>query len=210
MNYSDIKTIALTYADSQDPEMINAIPAFMKVVESRLNRWMAVQKQVTTIEIPYQLNVQEYSLPADYLSVSNLEHVYPLYVPESRYPYVYVPYKENILQTFDGINAYSYSISGNTLFVSIIPSQDTVDNNAIRLQYFNRLIPLIDSTDTNWMSDLNPDCYIFGLMVEMNAFKKDKESTALWEQRFKEAVDDIKFQDTEYRWNGPTLYMRAI
>ena len=32
-------------------------------------------------------------------------------------PYTYVPYKENVLETFNGINAYSYSISGNMLYV---------------------------------------------------------------------------------------------
>ena len=210
MNYSEVTTVALTYADSQDPELINAIPAFMLVVESRLNRWLSLQKQLITLEIPYVESVQEYDLPADFLSVSNLEHVTPANVPETRYPYTYVPYKENVLETFNGINAYSYSISGNMLYVSLIPSSDTVTNNAIRLQYFTRLIPLTPTAPSNWMSDINPDCYVFGLMVEINAFKKDKDATALWEERFKGAVDDIKYQDTEYRWNGPTLVTRVV
>ena len=129
---------------------------------------------------------------------------------ETRFPYTYVPYKENILNTFEGITGYCYSILGNTLYISLIPSQDIVDNNAIRLNYFQKLTPLIQDISSNWLSENNPECYIFGLMVEINAFKKDSGAMAMWQERFNDAIESVKFQDTEYRWNGPTLFMRAV
>jgi hypothetical protein len=210
MNYSEITDMVLTYADSQDPEMINKMPLFFKVVEARLNRVLAVQKQVGTLDLPYVLNVQNYMLPIDYASVSNLEHVYNAATAPVLVPYTYVPYKENIIGTFDNINGFQYSIIGGDVIVSLLPSQDTVDRDVLRLKYFMKLPALTPSMTNNWVSDFNPDCYIFGLMVEVNAFKKDKAATTLWDERFKGAISDIKFQDSEYIWNGPTLITRAV
>jgi hypothetical protein len=55
-----------------------------------------------------------------------------------------------------------------------------------------------------------PDTYVFGLLVEINAFKKDKVAATMWNERFLEAMLGIESQDSEYRWNGPTFTVRAV
>ena len=50
---------------------------------------------------------------------------------------------------------------------------------------------------------------IFGLLVEINAFVKDASTAAAWDQRFKEALAEIKEDDQISRWSGPPLVIRT-
>ena len=64
---------------------------------------------------------------------------------------------------------------------------------------------LSQDTDTNWLSDKHPDCYIFGLCAEICAFCKDAVGFELYKMRFAEALADIAMDDQVTRWSGPSL-----
>jgi hypothetical protein len=114
-------------------------------------------------------------------------------------------------------NPYKYTIRGNFIKVNIIPSADDVLTWGLRVNYFQRVPPLVPPVhddpsilDSNWMSELNPDTYIFGLLAEINAFLKDANSTALWDARFKETLDEIEIQDSQYTWSGGPIITRVV
>jgi len=208
MPYTDIINLALSYADCQDPEVIAKMDMFLRIVESRLNKTSGVQRQMGVMDIRYALGYQEYSLPGDYNSVGILKHVYNYTTEANAVSYTYMPYKDNLAGTFNGTSGYLYSIMGRSLLINVIPDQNMVDNDLLQLKYFTRLRPLTPDNLCNWVAANFPDCYVFGLLVEISSFKKDKTAAALWNERYLDSVDGIHFQDIEYRWNGPSLTTR--
>jgi chitodextrinase len=146
MNFSEIKETALTYVDSQDPELINAIPALMSIVEARLNKRFSVQKQIIKLDIPYKLNIQEYPLPDDFLSMSNIETILFYSTPIAPLPDTTVP-------TQPGTPVVA-KIDSTKLFISWDASTD--DKGIAGYDIFRDgakintlLIPTISYTDEN-------------------------------------------------------------
>jgi len=96
-----------------------------------------------------------------------------------------------------------YTIIANQL--QIMPPQD---NRVLEMVYYQSIKPLTSLTPINWISQEFPDLYLFGLMVEINAFVKDAESKMIWDQRFKEAIVEIEADDQQSRWSGTPLEIR--
>ena len=61
--------------------------------------------------------------------------------------------------------------------------------------YYQRLPELTEDTDSNWLTEKNPDAYIFGLCTEISAFAKDEASYMAYDSRFKEALFNVTQED---------------
>ena len=79
------------------------------------------------------------------------------------------------------------------------------DNEILEIVYYQRLPALEKDGDSNWLTDKNPDAYIFGLCTEISAFAKDIASYESYKVRFNEAMMDITMEDQVTRWSGPAL-----
>ena len=98
-----------------------------------------------------------------------------------------------------------YNITANQLHV--LPPNPA---NMIEIAYYRKL-PALTSTDShNWISDDNPDVYVFGLMVEISSFVKDAEAARLWDSRFITSVKEVSMDDAVDRWSGTPLSMRLL
>jgi len=215
MQYSEIISMALNYADrATDSSITSRMDLFLRMVESRANRFLSSQKMAGSTDVVLVENVNFYSLPTDfqsmiYLSLQNIAN------ETIRYSLEYSATKDiNETVTLANVNGldvdlpYRYTVFGNNVRLNFLPGAQLATDYTLHFEYFQSLIPLTSTTDSNWLSNLYPDCYIFGLMVEINAFVKDPESTQLWDQRFKESLDAIQEQNTRYRWDGPQIVTR--
>ena len=63
--------------------------------------------------------------------------------------------------------------------------------------------------ESNWLSEKNPDAYIFGLCAEIAAFAKDDISFQVYDSRFKESLANITQDDQVTRWSGPALRVQV-
>jgi hypothetical protein len=158
------------------------------------------QKMSLTTTIPCVANQLVYTLPADYLSLKDIYDQDAILLT-GKHTYSYTsPEQIANAQTNNSEGSY-YSLVNNTL--SIWPALGT--DRSIVLTYFTRLVPLTSSATSNWMSIYNPDCYIFGLITEINAFVKDYEAAVAWKARFEETLGEIDLQDAKATWSGPAL-----
>jgi len=87
--------------------------------------------------------------------------------------------------------------------IQVQPFYDNTHN--LEIDYYRTLPPLSSSITTNWLSDSNPDAYVFGLLVEINSFVKDGEASQLWDVRFQQAMSDITLNDAKSTWSGTSL-----
>ena len=207
MNYAEIVDAALSYADRSDVGTVNKIDIFLRIVESRINTVLTVQSMTATESIALQENVVDYTLPAADKALVDIRYTgsgvnksLSLLTPE-----------EVDAAKDDPVNnsVYGYSIIGNTLTLGFIPSAADVTDSNLSISYYKRLPNLTSTAITNWVSELNPECYIFGLCVEIFSFVKDAEAAMLWEQRFNESLTKIADNDYLSHWSGQSLTVRV-
>jgi hypothetical protein len=208
MNYTEIVDTALSYADRQDTETVGKVDMFLRIVEARINRFLATQKMITAVQLPLVLDQTEYQLPNDFQSLHNCYFQSTVNINVRNPLQLTTPEEYNtFMNTATAIN--HYNILGGNFRIDYKPTDQDVIDWTLALEYFSRVVPLSTAVDTNWISEINPDCYIFGLITEINAFVKDAASTQFWNERFVAALNEIKLQNNDYMWNDGPIFTRV-
>ena len=209
MNYLEVKEIALSYSDREsDAELPAKIDSFLRIVEARVDRVLKVQRMTVRTLLTTVAGQEYYGLPSDFAGLRDIEVRSADTVDGEARDRVTLEYlSPEQMNSATGIPASQsniyYTIIANQLQIS--PPQDS---NVLELVYYRKLPNLTENDNTNWLSEDNPDTYVFGLMVEISAFVKNEQSTALWDARFKESLAEIDLDDSKSRWSGTALQMR--
>lgn len=202
MNYSEIVSLALSYADRSDTEVTSRVDDFLRVVESRATRLMKVQRMVARTATPTVAGQEYYALPTDFGGIRDIEIRDTLASTDRTTLHYLAP---------EQMNAYANS-TDTRLYYTIIANQiqimPTSDNQVLEIVYYRRIPELSSTATTNWLSETNPDIYVFGLLVEISAFVKDPEAGVMWDRRFNEAITQVTAEDSVSRWSGPMLTTR--
>ena len=203
MNYKEIITAAKAYTDRYDQELDDSMTAFTRVIEGKINNALRTGDQSVRAQIWLQRDKEYYSLPCDWGGARDVE------ILESGKQYgrtlVYLSPEE--------MNKVSRKRDSSTVgrhnYYTIIAGQIQVapptDNEILEIVYYQRLPALENDDDSNWLTEKNPDAYIFGLCTEISAFAKDLASYESYKMRFNEAMMDITMEDQVTRWSGPAL-----
>lgn len=201
MNYTDIINTALSYSDRADSDEIQAnMDNFLRIVEAKVDRKLQTRNQSKRVQIVMSEGTEYYALPSDF---AGLRAIYTV-VESERKNFEYVtPEKMNVHIT-NNLSEYVYTIMGNSLQV-----QPVSDDTILQIMYYQRIIPLTATADTNWLSTYAPDAYIFGTLCEINYFAKDAQTAGIWEARFNLVLDDIDLEDAKDRWSGPPPVIRT-
>ena len=211
MNYAEVYAAAYGYADRSDTETTSQTANFLRIVEARVNKRLKTQEQGSKNSTPCVAGQVEYALPSDFAGLRDIKVV----ENDRKKTLIFVtPEKMDAIEDSQhGIaidtasSAGYYTIVANQ--IQIYPAQNT--GASLDIIYYKKVPELTDTApdDTNWLSESHPDCYVFGLLVEINAFVKDADAKALWDDRFKEAMLDIHLDDQRSRWSGPPMQMRT-
>lgn len=208
MNLKQIKESAQGYVDRYDQELVGAIPGFLKVVESKINSALKTGEQSVRAQIWLERDKEYYGLPSDWGGFRDVELVHKGsqslnegtgYHPVGGQTLIYVN-PEQMNGTSRRERQRYYTVIANQIQVA-----PPTDNQILEVVYYQRVPALSQDTDTNWLSDKHPDCYIFGLCAEICAFCKDAVGFELYKMRFAEAIADIAMDDQVTRWSGPSL-----
>ena len=207
MDYDKIKTVAYAYADRSDVATTDRYDDFLRIVEAKVNRVLKTLKMTNRATLPTQEGKNYYGLPSDFEGIRDLQ----INDPEGESAVVTLQYL-----TPEQLNEEANSIyKSDQTFYSIITNQLHIyparQDNIIEMVYYKKVPQINDTTTTNWLSDENPDVYVFGVLVEIFAFVKDPESSMLWSSRYEQALGEIKNNDLDIRWNnGTPLRIRTV
>lgn len=210
MIYSDITQTALLYADRVgDPEAVDRMPFFFRIVESRINRLLdnVINSEITTVtaytNTPPALD-SVFILPTDF---NGLRDIY--IVNDSTNKRVTLEHISPIQ-----INNANYNSSGNKYYniqnqnINVYPG--IAEQQSLVYTYKQKLLPLDDVNVSNFISNNYPDCYVFGLMVELSSFTKDGPATTMWDERFRSSVQEVEDKESKNKWSGTPLVTRVI
>ena len=202
MNYGEIKRIAQSYTDRYDQELVDAIPAFTKIVEGKINNALRTGDQSVRAQIWLQRDEEYYGLPDDWGGARDVEILTDGTRTGGRTLTYLAPEEMNKLsRKHDGRNRHNYY----TIIAGQIQVAPPTDNEVLEIVYHQRLPALVNDDDSNWLTEKNPDAYVFGLCTEIGAFAKDEMTFASYDSRFKEALANVTQEDQVTRWSGPAL-----
>lgn len=201
MTYDEIKALGILYSDRQDDDTAAAIDGFLRIVEARVNKKLKTMKMTNRATVSTTDGQRYYGLPVGFSGFRDIQISVNGSVKTAHY---INPEMMNGYQNITTGLIY-YTIIDDQL--QITPPQATDDK--IEIVYYVTVPPLTSSASTNWLSDTNPDCYTFGLMVEISSYAKDGDAKALWEDRFIESIGDIELDDFQTRWSGTPLQIRV-
>jgi hypothetical protein len=198
MNYKEIIDASKAYTDRFDEELADSITAFTRVVEAKINNALRTGDQSVRSQIWLRAGEEYYGLPCDWGGARDVEILHEGQQHGKTLVYL-APEEMNKLTRQPGEHGYYTIIAGQ---IQISPP---ADDQVLEVVYYQRLPPLEDDDASNWLTDKNPDAYIFGLCTEISAFAKDPMQFEVWKQRFNEAMIDITQEDQITRWSGPAL-----
>jgi hypothetical protein len=177
---------------------------FISIVEARVNRALRVAKMSVRATLDVEEDKEYYGFPIDFGGLRDIQYT-GTEGPVRTLKYMSPEQMNNltnIVPSSDIVEVY-YTIVAQQL--QIFPPKAT---GTIEIIYYQKLDPLSGSNLNNWLGDTNPDCYVFGILVEISSFVKSKEATALWDLRFKEVLGEVLDEDAKDRWSGTSLQTR--
>lgn len=176
-----------TYTNLQDniaawlarDDLTAYIPDMIRLFECTAARRLRVRLQEATATLTPSGGVA--TIPSDYLGYRRVTWTgSPIHGLDYVAPPLYAAYLESGSGT-----PTVFTIEGSNLRVA--PSNDT----ALTFDYIQRTVAVESSL--NWLYTTHPDVYLFGSLVEANAFNKGKgfESAAVWKSRRDEVFSEI-------------------
>jgi hypothetical protein len=203
MNHTEIVDMALSYADREDDEITTRMGKFMLIVESRINKKLKVSDMSARAKIDLSTadpDQEIFAMPSDFGGLRSVK-----IVGAEQRVLTYVNPEQLSNRKGSGSSGLSYeriyyNIQAKELH--LYPPQNTGD---LEITYYQKVDPLTAANPNNWISDDEPECYIYGLLVEITSFAKDVNAVAIWEKRFLECIADIELDDAEKRWSGTPL-----
>ena len=168
MTYDEITSVALSYSDREsDAELPSKLDSLLRIVESRVDRVLKTQKMTIRTLLNTVQGQEYYGLPADFAGLRDIEIRGQDNIGGAARERVTLEY----LTPEQMNSATGFSAGTGNIYYTIIANQlqisPTQDNMVLELVYYRKLPNLTANDNTNWLSDDNPDTYVFGLMVEI-------------------------------------------
>jgi hypothetical protein len=192
MNRADLITAVADFLDN--PALEEKVPTFIELTEARLNR---------LLDDPDMEVISEATATGDYTAL-----------PDDFGEMVSITTGNGPLQQMGAVEfaGVDHSISGIPRFYSIVnraisfaPSNATAP---ITMVYRRRIPALTVTNDTNWLIERAPDAYLYGCLVQAEAFDADDERVTGWKSMFDEAIAELRIDAARRKWGAGPLAPR--
>jgi hypothetical protein len=187
-SYSDLVDAVGDWLDRDDLEA-RAVD-FIRLAEVRLNRILDDPE----MEAVVTLTGDGADLPADFGSMISIGTAdgYPL-SPMSNVEYA-------AILPSSGVSRYYTIREGKVYYVpgSANPT----------LVYRRSIPPLTEADDTNWLLERAPDVYLYGALVQAEAFLAEDDRLPLWKGAFDEAIGELRSDGAKRKWGAGPLAPR--
>lgn len=190
--YANLQTAIISYAfRTGDSEFTAAVPDFIALTESRLNRVLRVREMEASATLT--LTNSAGTLPSDYLEfrrvVANTSPTTPLELVTPDFA------SSEYGTTYSGFPVH-FTIIGSTL--TVYPSTTAT----VALSYYQKIPAL--ATATNWLLTKAPELYLYGALVEAAPYMMDDQRANVWGTLFQKALKDLQDADTSARYSRAT------
>jgi hypothetical protein len=203
--YSELQAAVENWLARED--LADRIPEFIALAEAKFNRELYVRQmetRSTTDTDPLDDEPEFVSLPSDFQSMRRvrlssvqgkprLSFLSGTQADEFRYGVA------------DGAGQPAYfTIIGSEL--ELIPTPD--DEYTVEMVY-RKNIPALASNSTNWLLTLAPDAYLYGALMEAEAYIQNDPRIAVWLAGLSSAVNSLNSLGQTSSYNSGPVVMRV-
>src|SRR6266566_5604568 len=194
-NYADLVAAVQNWMDWSDSVATARIPECVSLFESYAARKLRVRQMLKTTTLTPVAGTA--ALPSDFVAIKNVIYTgTPVNSLEEMEDFLF---EQMFGDTSATGPARAFCIRGSNLLVG------PADSTNLTLVYYSDNLNL-QSDSTNWLMTSHPDAYLFGTLVEANAFRVNAQAAQLWKARRDEVCQEI----TDYIYRGPAPQMRVI
>jgi hypothetical protein len=204
-NYTSLQASVLGWlARPGDPLVAPAVPDMVRLFEAEANRRLRVDGAQTGVFLTATPGSPVLTMPADFQALHDAYASLNGDLSKLDYLPTTDPLWASLLTT-SGRPRYHNPHSG-ALQLGPVPDNPYL----ISVNYTRGVPPLgVAGRTTNWLLTRDPDAYLFGTLVEAEAYIGHDERIALWLQRREASFASIEMADRKLRWSGGPLQIRV-
>lgn len=197
-NYTDLVTAVQNWSKRTD--LSTLIPDFITLAEQEINGALDIRAQDTYSILSTVASTETVAVPTDIINTRAL-------VVNSTTPNVVLQYKSPDQLHRDAVYAdtgtpRAFTVIGSYFYLTPIP--DAV--YTMECYYKGRVPSLTSGSPTNYLITTYPDIYLFGTLMKLSEYIKDKDGFAWYQQKFTDAMTAANRQDW---YSGSTMRVKA-
>jgi hypothetical protein len=89
--------------------------------------------------------------------------------------------------------------------ISLYPGNASAN---IRMLYRQHLPALTETNPSNWLLERAPDIYLYGVLLQANAWSVDNEAAAGWKALWDEAIAELRSDGARRKWGAGVIAPR--
>ena len=96
----------------------------------------------------------------------------------------------------------AYTLVGGYLKIYPKPSEDSKINDNLKIIYYNKVPPLKMDTEVNWVSEKYPNIYVYGSLVNSEAYIFEDDRIPYWKSRYDEEMNKMPVIAFDQQFSG--------
>lgn len=197
-NYNDLVSKVAAWLDRDD--LAVRVPDFIALAEARFNRILRTPEMETgLVKIDSTENAP---LPDDFLAMRTI------YIEGSPDRPLRAMAPAALPRDFSGAAGMpqAYAIAGRMIRLAPPPNAPVT----LAIDYYARIPSLGVGTPTNWLLDNHPDIYLYGALVQAEAFTSNDDRIQLWKTALDEALGELTLASSKARWGSGPLVPNSV
>lgn len=196
-----IKFVLSTINRETDQDLINNMDNFIAVVEEEF---------LTTLRVPANeylftattLDTGRFQIPNNYLEIKTMT----MEVDGSqRLLQRYTDEQGIVIRDQKGGNApFGFYRWGDSF--QLLPASAAT----IEMVYWGVIYSLNEAEGENFVLDMTPNVYVFGLLREVTAYLKDTEKSMYWDGRFNKSLNNLQKIEDIAKYAGSTPFVSPV
>lgn len=195
--YAELQTAVSNEIRRDD--LTDRIPEFISRCESRLNRKLRLREMQVEVEVTYSASATDrfIDVPAGYIEYLDLKIKKATQERKDYQKMTYVA--PDLIHRYSGQFYYGYGYPYNsyydesymhfTLRDKFELSREVNEDHDVKIHYIKRWD--LETDNTNWLLTNHHDVYLYGSVLQAEAYTKNDERLQIWKIAFDEAMQEL-------------------
>jgi len=192
MTYDNLTSAVYQYLERNDTAVVNQVPVAISLCEFEIAQEIKTLGQLSVGESYFIEGNPVVPKPARWRKTVSMNYLdtsgqkVPILLRKYEYLENYWPNRTNTSEPL-----YYADYDYDHWFIAPTPNQ----SYAYEVLFYERILPLSSSNQTNWLTQNAPNAMLFGTLLQMMPFLKNDARVPVWQEMFNKALQSLKVED---------------
>jgi hypothetical protein len=190
--YDNLTSTIYQYLERNDTAVVNQVPVAISLCEYEIAQQIKTLGQLNVAESTLTAGNPVVAKPARWRKTVSMKYTdasgnkQPIYLRKYEYLTAYWPNNTNTAPPI-----YYADYDYDHWYLSPTPDQ----SYAFEVLFYERILPLSSTNQTNWLTQNAPNALLFGTLLQMTPFLKNDTRIPTWQQMYQNALNMLKSED---------------